>query len=137
MITEYERQRQIGGGTFNLLEAIATVPNYFKYLQLIDLQDNMNYAISAKYRTVKSLGNDVLFDTGAKAKKDVQNILKRCSQYVDNYVINKWMMEKDGTGIELRVPAGTPYLQARGMTNTEYTNTDAGTMLDDLVLQKT
>lgn len=99
---------------FNLLDTLANVPNYLEYLKILDLQHNMYYAISTKYRTVYNLGQTMVQRLNAHSAEDKEKILKRTQQYVDNYIANKWLLETnyfDDQGINIMLPTGATYFE--------------------------
>lgn len=102
-ISKYDSVAKV---SFNILNVLVQNPHYFSYLKMLDLQNNMNSAISAKYRTISTLGQEKIEDYRAHAEEDKESILKRTAQFVDNYIINTWLRETGETGINIMIPKG-------------------------------
>lgn len=121
--------------SFNILDLITKVPHYYKYLKILDLQDNMYSAISSKYRTIKTLGRIIINKSGAYSQSDKEAIYKRIKQYADNQIIQDWFLESDTAefgpnGIQISIPKGAQYFLTTDDTltlnpieqNTQYTD---------------
>lgn len=103
-ISKYDAVAKV---SFNLLNVLVQNPHYFSYIKMLDLQNNMNAGVSAKYRTIANLGQEKIEEYGAHAEEDKESILKRTSQFVDNYIINMWLRETGDTGINIMIPKGS------------------------------
>lgn len=96
---------------FNVLDTMQ-VPHYFQYLVC---QNNLHQAMmktSAKYRACYVLGNYYINLLGAYSSKDKENILKRVEQFVDRFILNRFLVQSK---IQIRVPVGQRiYIEENG-----------------------
>lgn len=93
--------------TFNILDAVATVPHYLGYIQMlaIDLQAKQS---TFKFRSVKNLTLKLskLLDF-----KDESRIMKGVQNYIGDYLRKSWMKEK---GIQFTIPKGNKAFDKNG-----------------------
>ena len=98
--------------TFNLLDMLVNVPHYKEYLRILDLQHNMNYVISSKYRAIYNIGQTMVDYLRAHRATDISNIYKRTQEFVNNYIVSKWLLEtpyNGHKGITINLPTGSKY----------------------------
>lgn len=101
----------------NPLRILLSNENYKEYLTQLDLQFNMGYANSLKYRMIYELGNEVCNEAGAKDSNSRKSIFKKIGNFANSYIINTFLQNNDQSnsfsteypGFRITIPAGTEY----------------------------
>lgn len=101
----------------NPLRILLSNENYREYLTQLDLQFNMGYANSLKYRMIYELGNEVCNEAGAKDSNSRKSIFKKVGNFANSYIINTFLQNNDQPndfsteypGFRITIPAGTEY----------------------------
>lgn len=102
----------------NPLRVMLSNEHYREYLSMLDLQFNMGYANSLRYRMTYELGNKVCAKAGAMDSQSKKSIFKKIGNYADSYIINDFLQNndqdndfklKDTNGFRITIPKGTEY----------------------------
>lgn len=115
----------------NPLRILLSNENYKEYLTQLDLQFNMGYANSLKYRMIYELGNQVCNEAGATDSNSRKSIFKKVGNFADSYIINTFLQNNDQSnsfsteypGFRIIIPAGTEYYVKNNNVDTYFGDT--------------
>ena len=102
----------------NPLRVMLSNEHYREYLSMLNLQFNMGYANSLRYRMTYELGNKVCAKAGAMDSQSKKSIFKKIGNYADSYIINDFLQNNDQdndfkpkntNGFRITIPKGTEY----------------------------
>lgn len=128
--------------TFNILDAVWTLPHFRGYLQTAFMDYVSQRTISSKFRAINNIGSRVIDFYGFKSSKDIQNVYKGVQAFLDNFMVNSWMKSAGKVvevqkGVEVYTQSGSSFI-TEGKTpillGTEWGNATFKSWMESTVL---
>lgn len=110
--------------TYNVLDAIWSVPHYRGYLQSFLMDIESETTLSAKFRMIRKYGPMVAKDSGFYSSVQKGDMYKKISSFCDTVIRNNWLRTRN-----INVPANVTIYNSLGdkFTTTESTPIILGT----------
>ena len=97
--------------SFNVLDAVWSVPHYRGFLKTFYVDVNSNYSIMSKFRMMKDLGPKVISRGRFFNSKDKDNVYKRLPSFCDMTLRNTWLKTSDKV---INIPEGMTIMNNLG-----------------------
>ena len=100
--------------SFNILEAISTVPHYFQYLKDLTIAYTAAKRASLRFEKTVEIGDRAIQEFKATSQKDKLEIYKGVSNYIQDTLIDYFFLQ----GKYFEIPTGTMYFTESGELKT-------------------
>ena len=110
-IAEYDQKKD----TFNILEAISTVPHFAGYLKSLVMAYTSNFAVSSRFRTTVNEAPKVIKEDNISGKKKKEAAYKGVGDWVADNLINNYLLDNN---VSIIIPKGSTYFDKTGKEQT-------------------